>query len=173
MIGGGGMSSVRTSFNRENPGLSGISQALFDYCSSEQAVQIPVGSAAAAVADEAFAIDPVTAAGLVLDPVIIAQVARRGLAPPFGRDPLRAFGAGDVMHRAPPHESPRHAFGRRIDDVDRLGTVEKAMGAMKLLPGRRPRRGTARRSRVVEGFGADTSTIESPFNGPPPHGLRS
>ena len=31
------------------------------------------------------------------------------------------------MDRAPPHEPARHAFGRRIDDVDRFGPVEQAL----------------------------------------------
>ena len=91
------------------------------------------GSAAAAVADQAFAVDPVAPPGHVLDPVIIAQPRRRRLAPPFGRDPLGPLDARNVMHRAPPHEPPRHAFGRRINDVDRFGPVEQALGALSPL----------------------------------------
>src|SRR5436309_3392345 len=85
----------------------------------------PIGRSAAAVSDQPLAIDPVAAPLGVLDAVIIAQPRRRSLPPPFGRDPLRPLDAGDVMHRAPPHEPPRHAFGRRVDDMDRLGPVEQ------------------------------------------------
>src|SRR5690348_8167691 len=77
------------------------------------------------------------------------------------------------MDGTTPHEPPRHAFRRRIDDVDCFGAVEQALRAPELLPELRSGRGTARRSRVVEGFGADPSTIESSFNSPPPHELRS
>ena len=72
---------------------------------------------------------------LILDAVIIAQPRRRGLPPPFGRDPFGPFGAGDVMHGAPPHEAARHAFGRRVNDVDRFGPVEQALGRFLSLRG--------------------------------------
>ena len=51
------------------------------------------GSAAAAVADQAEAVDPVAAALAVLDPVIVAQPRGALLAPPFGGDPLGPFDA--------------------------------------------------------------------------------
>src|SRR3954454_24880987 len=122
------MSLRRTSLSREKAVFSGISRALFRRdCSSEQAMDEPIGSAAAAVADQALAINPVAPASSILDAIIIAQPRRRGLAPPFGRDPLGPFGAGDVMHRAPPYEPTRHAFGRRVNHVDRLGPVEQAL----------------------------------------------
>ena len=41
------------------------------------------------------------------------------------------------MHRAPPHEPPRHAFGRRIDDVDRFGPVEQALRPRRHAAGAR------------------------------------
>src|SRR6476660_1809050 len=91
--------------------------------SAEQSVNEPDGHTAASITDEAVAVDPVAAALRILDPVIIAQPARRGLAPPFRRDAFRAFDAGNVMHRASPDEPPRHAFGCRIDDVDRFRPV--------------------------------------------------
>ena len=69
-----------------------------------------------------------------------AAARDRRLPPPFGRDPLRPFDARDVMHRAPPHEPPRHAFGRGINDVDRLGPVEQALGASSSLRGEGNRR---------------------------------
>src|SRR5881398_2340049 len=123
------MSPVRTSLSREKPSFSGISRALFQRdCSSEQPVDEPGGSAAASVADHTFAIDPVAAAGRILDLVIVAEPAGRRLAPPFRRDSLGPLGAGDVVHRATPHEPPWHAFGRRVNDVDRLGPVEQALG---------------------------------------------
>src|SRR5690242_15748120 len=82
--------------------------------SAEKAVDEPLGQAAAAVADHPFAVDPVTAAGLILDAIIIAQTRGRSLAPPFGRDPLRPLDAGDVVNRSPTHEAARNAFGRGI-----------------------------------------------------------
>src|SRR3954468_13674335 len=112
------MSPVRTSFTREKAVFSGISRELFGRGSSEQPVNEPIGQPAAAVADQPFAIDPVAAAFGILHAIIIAQPRRRGLAPPFGGDPLRPLDAGDVMHRAPPPEPPRHAFGRGVNDVD-------------------------------------------------------
>src|SRR5438270_2018342 len=123
----------RTSFMREKPTFSGISRAYLKGCSSEQAMDEPGRSAAAAVAGEALAVDPVAATLDILDSIIIAQPGGRGLAPPFGRDPLGPLGAGDVVHRASPHEPPRHAFRSRIDDVDRLGPVEQALWARKPL----------------------------------------
>src|SRR5438477_10677819 len=106
------MSLRRTSLSREKPTFSGISQALFQRDrSSEQAVDEPARRPAAPVADQAFAINPVAPPGRVLDSVIIAQAAARRLPPPFGRDPLGPFDPGDVVHRPPPHEAPRHAFG--------------------------------------------------------------
>ena len=93
----------------------------------------PVGCPAAPVAGQPFAEDPVAAALAVLDAIIIAQPRRGGLAPPFGRDPFGPFDSRDVVHRAPPHEAPRHALGRGVDDVDRLGPVEQVVGS-------RPRR---------------------------------
>src|SRR6476659_8492149 len=93
-------------------------------------MQEPARRAAAPVADHPFAVDPVAATLAVLDAIIIAQPRRRRLPPPFGRDPLGPFGARDVMDRAPPHEPPRHAFGRGVNDVDRLGPVEQALGLM-------------------------------------------
>src|SRR5436309_15060261 len=113
------MSPVRTSLSREKPSFSGISCRLSfrlpresggpaafaaqeekrdsrlrgnderERASSEQAVEEPIGSAAAAVAGEALAIDPVAPAGRILDFVIVAQPGGRRLSPPFGRDPLR------------------------------------------------------------------------------------
>src|SRR6185503_2003722 len=105
--------------------------------SSKQAVDEPVGRSAAPVASEAFAVDPVATALSVLDAVIIAQPRARRLPPPFGRDPLGAFRADDVMDRAAPDEASRHPFGRRINDVDRLGPVEEFLRSPPLhLQGR-------------------------------------
>src|SRR5438309_11935047 len=69
----------------------------FSRASAEKSVDEPIGQPAAPVADQSLAIDPVAAAVRVLDSIIIAQPRRRGLAPPFGRDPLRPFDAGNVM----------------------------------------------------------------------------
>src|SRR3954471_23295826 len=123
------MSSRRTSLSRENPTFSGISRALFDYCSSKQSMDEPIGQPATAVADQAFAIDPVAPAARILDAIIIAQPRRRRLSPPFGRDPLRSRDARNVMDRASPDEAARHAFRGRIDDIDGLGAIEHALGA--------------------------------------------
>src|SRR5207302_11196294 len=81
----------------------------------------------AAVADQALAVDPVAAAISVLDAIIIAQPRRRWLPPPFGRDPLRTFGARDVVDRTAPDEPPRHPFGGGVKDVDRFGPIEQAL----------------------------------------------
>src|SRR4051794_39582793 len=114
------MSLVRTSLSREKPSFSGISfRFSLRHCeepqatrqssrcagllrfarndglrcpSSEQPVDEPGGSAAASVADHTFAIDPVAAAGRILDLVIVAEPAGRRLAPPFGRDSLGPLG---------------------------------------------------------------------------------
>src|SRR3954465_3211206 len=91
----------------------------------------PAGGAAAAVADQALAVNPVAAAGAVFDAIIIAQPRRGRLAPPFGRDPLRPLGPRDVMHGAAPYEPPRHALGCRINDGDRFGPVEQALRATR------------------------------------------
>src|SRR6185369_6353530 len=126
------MSPVRTSFTREKPTFSGISRALFQGgCSSEQAVDEPGWKAAAPITNQTLAIDPVAAAIRVLDAVIVAQPRRRWLPPPFGRDPLGSFDTGDVMDGAPPHEPPRHAFRRRINDVYRLGAVKQALRPLR------------------------------------------
>src|SRR5437763_8227312 len=87
----------------------------------------PGRQAPAAVADQALAVDPVAAAGSVFDAVIIAQPRRRWLPPPFGRDPLRTFGARDVVHRTAPDEPPRHALGGGVNHVDRFGSIEQAL----------------------------------------------
>src|SRR5215213_3671211 len=129
------MSALRTSLSREKPTFSGISRVLFQTgCSSEQAVDEPIGSAAAAVSNQPFAVDPVAAAVRILDAVVIKQPRRRGLPPPFRRDSLRPLHARDVMNRAPPHEPPRHAFRGGIDDVDCLGPVEQALRPLVSLP---------------------------------------
>src|SRR5690242_4233094 len=120
------MSTRRTNFSREKMGFSGISQALFERdCSSEQAVHVPIGQSAAPIANQALTKNPVTAALAILDAVIVAQPSRRRLPPPFGSNPLRPFDPRDVMHRTPPDEAARHAFGRRINDVDRFRPVEQ------------------------------------------------
>src|SRR5688572_11226261 len=90
-------------------------------------MQIPGGRPAAAVADQSLAVDPEAAAGRILDPVIIAQARFRRRPPPFGSDPLGPLDAGDVVHRPPPDEPPRHAFGGRINHRDRLRPVEQAL----------------------------------------------
>src|SRR5216117_2804044 len=82
--------------------------------------------AAAAVAGQALAINPVAAASGVLDLVIIAQPRGRRLPPPLGRDPFRPFGAGDVMDSASPDEAPGHTLGSGVDDSNRFRTVEQA-----------------------------------------------
>src|SRR5256885_16601856 len=91
----------RTSFMREKPTFSGISRAYLKGCSSEQAMDEPGRSAAAAVAGEALAADPVAAAPAPLDPIIIAQPAGRRLAPPSRRDPPGPPGSGDVFDPRP------------------------------------------------------------------------
>src|SRR3954451_16128389 len=87
----------------------------------------PIRRAAAAIADQALAIDPVATPVGVLDAVIVAQPCIRGGTPPFGRDPFWPFDAGDVVNRLAPHEAPRHALGSGIDDCDRFRTVEQAL----------------------------------------------
>ena len=84
-----------TAAARRSPASS--SKSRLSRASAEQPVQEPQGRAAAAVADHAFAIDPVAPAGFVLDPVIIAKPRGRPLAPPFRRDPLRPLDPRDVV----------------------------------------------------------------------------
>src|SRR5690348_8025902 len=96
--------------------------------SAEQPVDEPGWDPATAIVDQAFAVDPVAPPLRIFDPIIIAQPRRRGLPPPFRGNALGSFGPRDVVHGAAPNEPPRHALRGCIDDVDRLRTVEQALG---------------------------------------------
>ena len=54
-----------------------------------------------------------------------------------------ALRAGDVMHQPPPHEAPRQAFRRRIDDRNRFRPVEQMLRSRR----RRQRRDSNRTDR--------------------------
>src|SRR5437868_11478367 len=76
------------------------------------------------------------------------------LPPPLRRDPLGPLHTHDVMHRPPPHEPPRHAFGGGVNDIDRFRPVEETLGAIPLRA--RSGRGTIRR---VEGSAPNTTRL--------------
>ena len=93
-------------------------------------MQIPVGRPASPVTDQAVTIDPVTAPGLVLDPVIITQSRIRPLSPPLGCYPLRPFRLYNNVQPAAPAKAPGQTFGSGIDNTDRLGTGQQLERAL-------------------------------------------
>src|SRR5688572_17123143 len=90
-----------------------------------QSLQEPIGLPAATVAGKTRAVDPVAAARIVLDPVVVPQPRAALLAPPFGGDAFGTFDTDDLVHGAAPAEAAGIAVGRGVEHHDRLGPVEQ------------------------------------------------
>ena len=70
--------------------------------------------------------NPETAAGGILDPVIVARSGFAGSSmPPFGFDALRAFGACDVMQNSTPAEAHWRSIWDFSKSFDRLRVLEQ------------------------------------------------
>jgi len=93
--------------------------------SGAEPLQEPVGRAPTSIAQNPLAVDPVSAAHAVLDPVVVAQPGASLLTPPFWRDAFRAFYSHDLMHTAPPAKLPGVAVWTCIKDRDFLRSIEQ------------------------------------------------
>ena len=102
------------------PGHAGPTDGLF-----EDAMDEPGGCSVSSV--EAFAIEPKTAPGRILDPVVVAQMGAIGVlgrAPPFGANTFGSVGMDDVVDGVAPVELHRRIVGYRHRGLDRLGSSE-------------------------------------------------
>src|SRR5262245_15645422 len=77
---------------------------------------------------KALAVEPEAAALGILDEVVVARAFGR-VAPPFGRDALRALGLGYLMQHAAPAELPRWSIGHDCQHVSWLGTLQQEQRA--------------------------------------------